>query len=100
MIDWQLRFRRQLIWTKNLRDYLYNKIDLKSKSNLLEIGCGPGELLKEIGDQFKLDLYGIDLDGDRISIAEKTLQEHNIKAKLIHADFLKNLAVCKFAFEH
>lgn len=90
MIDWQLRFRRQLVWTKNLRDYLFDKIDLKSKSNLLEIGCGPGELLKEIGSQFNLDLYGIDLDGERISLAEKTLQKHKIKVNLIHADFLDN----------
>ena len=90
MIDWQQRFRNQLKWTRELRDYLYNKINLHTKVNLLEIGCGHGELLKEIGENYDLDLYGIEIDAERITAAEQTLQGRKIKANLIHKDFLRN----------
>ncbi|MHA1488459.1 MAG: class I SAM-dependent methyltransferase [Promethearchaeota archaeon] len=91
IINWSDRFSEQLKWTKELREYLYKKISLGfGKKKILEIGCGTGELLKEIGKKFKQELYGIDIDEERIKTANKNLKQQGIKAELKHVDFLNN----------
>ena len=90
MIDWSTRFSEQLKWTYEFRSQLYKKINLGTKANLLEIGCGTGELLKEIGKEFKLDLYGIDIDENRLKTAEINLKKENISANLHYMDILNN----------
>ncbi len=89
-MNWQERFSEQLKWTEELRSYIYTKIDVNSKKNLLDIGCGTGDLLKEIGSKYNLELYGIDKDNHRIKIAEKNLKDNHIKVHLFQKDFLKN----------
>ncbi|MHA1146778.1 MAG: class I SAM-dependent methyltransferase [Promethearchaeota archaeon] len=90
MIDWQKRFVEQLKWTEQLRNYLYNKIDIRYRKKVLEIGCGTGALLTELGINFDLELYGMDIDGDRLNLAKKELDQHKIKVKLLHMDILNN----------
>ena len=70
--DWHERFSSQLFWTTELRDYIFKKIgnngnqcveNLQNQSHqqaqqeLLEIGCGTGALLTEIGRKYKFDLF-------------------------------------------
>ena len=90
MIDWQKRFIEQLKWNEELRDYLYNKINIRYRKKVLEIGCGTGALLTELGSKFDLELCGMDINGDRLNIAKKELKQRNIKAKLYHMDILNN----------
>ncbi len=90
MIDWDKRFETQLQWTKDLRDYLFEKIELHKKENLLDLGCGTGLLLNEIGQQYSIDLYGIDLHEKRINMAHKRLKISNIPVNLFYMDFLNN----------
>jgi len=90
MIEWNTRFSEQLKWTFEFRRQLYKKVNLGTKANLLEIGCGTGELLKEIGKEFKLDLYGIDIDENRLKTAEINLKKENISANLQYMDILNN----------
>ncbi|MHA1728797.1 MAG: class I SAM-dependent methyltransferase [Promethearchaeota archaeon] len=59
--------------------------------SLLEVGCGTGALLLEIGQKFKnLDLYGIDIDKERIKNAEQILKKADIPVKLYDFDILGN----------
>lgn len=90
MIEWQEKFSRQLKWSKKFRSFIYRNVDFNSKVNLLDIGCGTGGLLREIGKNFKLQLYGIEIDGDRLKRAENLLNESKINATLLNQDFLNN----------
>lgn len=49
--DWRRRFQQQANWTRNLRQYLLPRAGLKTGYNILEVGCGPGVILDEIGQQ-------------------------------------------------
>ncbi len=90
MIDWNIRFSEQLKWTYEFRSHIYKIINLETKTNLLEIGCGTGALLKEIGKEFNLNLYGIDIDEHRLKIAIDNLNQENIRANLQYMDILNN----------
>ncbi len=90
MIDWNIRFSEQLKWTYEFRSHIYKIINLETKTNLLEIGCGTGALLKEIGKEFNLNLYGIDIDEHRLKIAKDNLNQENIRANLQYMDILNN----------
>jgi ubiquinone/menaquinone biosynthesis C-methylase UbiE len=90
MIEWDKRFETQLQWTKNLRNYLFKKINLNEMENLLDLGCGTGLLLNELGQKFSLNLYGIDISEERLKVAKKRLRENNINAQLMYMNFLNN----------
>ncbi|MFO8018154.1 MAG: class I SAM-dependent methyltransferase [Promethearchaeia archaeon] len=90
MIEWDKRFERQLRWTKQLRNYLFKKINWHKMENLLDLGCGTGLLLNEIGQKYSINLYGIDISEERLKVAKNRLEESNVNARLIYMDFLKN----------
>ena len=90
MIDWQKRFIHQLKWTEKLRNYLYEKSSFNLKRNVLDIGCGTGEILKEIRNKYKMELFGVDIDEKRIDIARNNLKKNHIKGNLYNLDFLNN----------
>lgn len=90
MMKWEFQFNEQLKWTAYLRDNLYQKANLPLKDNLLEIGCGTGELLKEIGVNYNLKLFGIDSDELKIEYAKVNLEKNMIKAKLFVMDIENN----------
>lgn len=96
MINWEDKFNEELVWTANLRDRLYERAEIGLKSNLLEIGCGRGELLKEIGIKFDLKLYGLDTNDSLIEIARDNLYKNLIEAKLMNMDILNNNLESKF----
>ncbi|MFX0059845.1 MAG: class I SAM-dependent methyltransferase [Candidatus Hodarchaeota archaeon] len=88
--SWEEKFNQQLKWTAHLRDRLYERANLTEKRNLLEVGCGSGELLKEIGVKFNLKLFGIDINEDRIKYATENLRINLIEAKLYVMNILNN----------
>ncbi|MGV9171740.1 MAG: class I SAM-dependent methyltransferase [Promethearchaeia archaeon] len=90
MIEWDKRFERQLQWTSKLRDYLFSKVKLERMEELLDLGCGTGLLLNEIGQKCSINLYGIDISEERLKVAKKRLEKNNIKARLMYMDFLNN----------
>lgn len=68
------------------RKEIVDRIASKStKGNLLEIGCGTGYLLKEISKKTDLELTGIDLSVEMLSIAKKKL---SVDVELIHSDII------------
>ena len=84
-IDWHNRFQNQLKWTSELRHNIYNLIKLSNyppEARVLEIGCGTGALLLELGTKYSLKLFGIDVDAERLVMAKQNLNKMGIKAEL------------------
>lgn len=59
-MNWHARYVQQARWTRNLRTYLFDKLQLDAASRLLEVGCGTGAVLSELPTQ--ASLHGLDLD--------------------------------------
>lgn len=56
-MDWHQRYRQQAKWTEDLRNYIFNKIEINDSSRMLEIGCGTGAILKDI----PFPVYALDI---------------------------------------
>lgn len=55
-------------------NYLLNKLETLSYHSLLDLGCGTGELLKQIVNQSgEKELYGLDISKNMLKIAEEKL---------------------------
>ena len=47
-MNWHTRYTQQANWTRNLRDYLFERTGLKTAQRVLEVGCGTGAILCQI----------------------------------------------------
>jgi len=77
---------------KELREHLYDEIDFSGKK-VLEVECGTGQLLAELGEKFRasnVELFGIDINDDRLKIAKKYLKKYDIQVSLQRMDILDN----------
>ena len=68
---WFMNRPRHSIKLINHVKKLINLIDIEQKQNFLEIGCGNGVLSKYIAEKYKLNVTGIDIDGEQIILAKK-----------------------------
>lgn len=59
-MNWHARYTQQARWTRDLRTYIFDKIQLDDANRLLEVGCGTGAVLSELPPH--LSLHGVDLD--------------------------------------
>lgn len=59
-MNWHLRYTQQAKWTRDLRNYLFQKTGLNHADNVLEVGCGTGAILAKLPDG--IPLHGLDLD--------------------------------------
>ncbi|MDI6770340.1 MAG: methyltransferase domain-containing protein [Anaerolineales bacterium] len=66
-MDWHARFSQQAGWTRSLRDYIFDAIDLRRAGRILEVGCGTGALLAELPSQAAV--HGLDLEPARLTEA-------------------------------
>ena len=75
---------------KNLEliERLFNKIDLHDMTKVLEIGCGVGIVSAHLADKHNMNVMGIDLDPEQITIAKKYNKESE-NLKFIEADATK-----------
>lgn len=59
----------------------------KSEMDIIELGCAPGRILKELYlTRPTHNYFGIDYSRDGLEITKQFLEENGIKAELIHAD--------------
>lgn len=59
-MNWHDRYTQQAIWTRDLREYLFNQTSLSNLRSVLEVGCGTGAILSTL--QTSAALHGLDLD--------------------------------------
>jgi SAM-dependent methyltransferase len=59
-MNWHLRYAQQARWTRDLRAYIFHKINLDETHRVLEVGCGTGAILSELPP--RLPLHGLDLN--------------------------------------
>jgi len=97
--DWHARFTQQAHWTKDLRIYLYNQVNLAGARRVLEIGCGTGVLLDELTDRGP-SLFGLDINRAHLDFA--TLKApaaeltHGEAHALPYGDDSFDIALCHF----
>ena len=59
-MNWHTRYTQQAKWTRDLRAYIFGKIQLDDAHRVLEVGCGTGAILSELPAH--IPLHGLDID--------------------------------------
>ena len=59
-MNWHTRYSQQAKWTRDLRDYIFDKINLDDATRVLEVGCGTGAILSELPP--RISIHGLDID--------------------------------------
>lgn len=59
-MNWHARYLQQAVWTRDLRNYLFDRAGLPNANRVLEVGCGTGAILREINAP--APLHGLDLE--------------------------------------
>ena len=64
--DWHRRFSQQASWTRDLRNYLFERAGLQNARRVLDVGCGTGVLEIELTNRTSARIYGLDIDSVRL----------------------------------
>lgn len=91
-MNWHERYVQQAGWTRDLRNYLFDRAGLKNAQRVLEVGCGTGAILSELDSP--ASLHGLDLDAGALVDA----RVHAPAASLIRGDAL-SLPCADFTFD-
>ncbi len=67
--DWHDRYTQQAKWTYDLRRFLYSRIDLGDKNQVLEVGCGTGVISKELNSLINANVFGLDIQPANLHLA-------------------------------
>jgi ubiquinone/menaquinone biosynthesis C-methylase UbiE len=85
--DWIKKLKQQAEESREYRHALYEKVDLKNKKEILDVGCGTGAVTLDLAQSTNGNVVGIDIDPEKFKEAEKALS--NIaNIKLMKADVL------------
>ncbi len=60
--EWHTRFTQQARWTQNLRNYLYEHVNLHGARRVLEVGSGTGVIAGEVSTISHSSVYGLDIN--------------------------------------
>lgn len=64
-MNWHTRYAQQATWTRALRSYIFEKINLKNMQRVLEVGCGTGAILSELPNLSSC--HGLDIDPEALT---------------------------------
>ena len=97
-MNWHDRYVQQAGWTRDLRNYLFDKAGLKTARRVLEVGCGTGAILSELDSS--ASRHGLDLDAGalvdaRVHAPAATLVRGDALS-LPYADFTFDITFCHF----
>jgi len=79
--DWHKRFQFQSSWTRDLRNFIFSKVNARPGQSLLDVGAGTGALLDEYVDR-GLEVTGLDLDLENCRFAKT----HHSKSAILNSD--------------
>ncbi len=69
---WHRRFRQQASWTRDLRHYLYGRLEFARASRILEVGCGTGVLTSELSSFTSAAAFGLDCRFSHLEFARQS----------------------------
>ncbi len=100
---WNKRAKNKILKCTNDINLEKNEIKfflstIKSNKNILDIGCGDGELLRTLKKKKKCNCYGIDFSENLIKIAKK--KSKNINYFCLDMNELKNGFKSKIKFDY
>ena len=100
---WNLRAGKKILKCTNDINLETNEIDIflsiiKNKKNVLDIGCGDGELLRNLKKKNKCNCYGIDYSQNLIKIAGR--KSKNINYYCIDMNKIKDEFKVKIKFDY
>ena len=85
--DWIKKLKQQAEDSREYRHRLYEKVNLRNKKKILDVGCGTGAVTLDIAGLNDGEVIGIDIDSEKLKEAERTLSSvPNIR--LMEADVL------------
>lgn len=82
LADWHNRYLQQAGWTREVRRHLFSQANMQPGAKILEVGCGTGAVLGQIGNETPFNLTGIDIDFPNLAFTQGTCPE----AALTQAD--------------
>jgi ubiquinone/menaquinone biosynthesis C-methylase UbiE len=69
--DWSKKLSQQAEDSREYRHKLYNKVNLKNKKHILDVGCGTGAITRDIALFTSGNVVGVDIDEIKLHEAEK-----------------------------
>ncbi len=83
--EWARILKNQAEYTREYRHALYKKVDIQTKKNILDVGCGTGAVTEDIAALAEGRITGIDIDSKKLTYAKNNLPDH---VSLMVADVL------------
>lgn len=78
--EWHNRYMIQAQWTKTLRLYFFDLLQSLPSGRILEIGCGTGALLPDLGALSPAEVHGADISLERLRLAQASSPESLLTA--------------------
>ncbi len=67
---WKSQYKRQFIWLKDTRNYLYRKTGVVHQKKVLEPGCSIALITEELSNKINGTVIGLDIDFEALSNAK------------------------------
>ena len=65
------RYSEQADWTKEIRKYLFSRVPIQTKNNVLEVGSGTGAVMQSLLEEGDFSITGVDIDQSVLRYAQK-----------------------------
>lgn len=85
--DWTRKLLQQEAESRDYRHSLYERVELRTRRNILDVGCGTGAVTRDIALSAQGKVTGIDLDPEKLSVANEYLSDMP-NVDLVHGDAL------------
>ncbi|KYK36259.1 MAG: methyltransferase domain-containing protein [Theionarchaea archaeon] len=84
--EWKKILDNQADYTRKHRHSLYEKVDVKTKKTILDIGCGTGVITADIASLTDGRITGIDIDDKKLAYAKPLISD---RITIMQADVLE-----------
>ena len=89
--DWIVFLKKQADHTREFRHSLYNKVDIRKRKKILDVGCGSGVITAEVASLTEGDVIGIDIDSQKLEYAKLITPRITLmEADALHLPFKPN----------
>jgi ubiquinone/menaquinone biosynthesis C-methylase UbiE len=97
--DWHARFTQQARWTQDLRDYLYQQVEIEKARRVLEVGCGTGAVLADLASTAPFRV-GLDINSELLQLATRNITRAELSQgdgyALPYRDGCFDITLCHF----